>query len=167
MSGAERAGFDSSTRDHEHLSLAVALGRLNHSARTSKPASAICINTNTAPREHGRVHPQPRYLPASCMPPPPSLLGGVGLALSAHSLLALNGRVFGISGFMHRAVKGVEEDILGIAGLVLGGLIVGQLEGVPPPINRQGLGRLVLSGLLVGIGTKVRPAYKLFGVNLS
>ncbi|KAI0029379.1 hypothetical protein K488DRAFT_11651, partial [Vararia minispora EC-137] len=83
------------------------------------------------------------------------LLGGVGLALSAHSLLVLNGRIFGISGFLHRAVKGSEESILSVAGLVLGGFIAGQLEGAAPPVTGHGLDRTILAGLLVGLGTKL------------
>ncbi|KZV72877.1 hypothetical protein PENSPDRAFT_603604 [Peniophora sp. CONT] len=87
---------------------------------------------------------------------PPSLLGGVGLALSAHTLLALNGSVFGISGFLHRAVRGAREGAVGVLALVVGGFIVGKLEGADVSLLAgTSVGRLVASGLLVGLGTKL------------
>lgn len=86
----------------------------------------------------------------------PSLLGGVGLALSAHSLLALNGSVFGISGFLHRAARGSREAAVGVLALVLGGFAIGKLDGPGPSFVNGSLRTIALSGLLVGIGTKVR-----------
>lgn len=87
---------------------------------------------------------------------PPSLLGGVGLALSAHTLLALNSFVFGISGFLHRSVRGSREGAVGVLALVAGGFIVGKLEGADVPLLiGTSIGRLAVSGLLVGLGTKV------------
>ena len=55
----------------------------------------------------------------------PSFLGGVGLALSAHALLAFNGSVFGISGFIHRGLRGAKEGAVGVLALVAGGLVIG------------------------------------------
>ena len=87
---------------------------------------------------------------------PPSLLGGVGLASSAHTLLALNGSVFGISGFLHRAVRGAREGAVGVSALVLAGYIVGKISGSDVPVLAgTSIGRLAVSGLLVGLGTKV------------
>ncbi|THU85459.1 hypothetical protein K435DRAFT_843257 [Dendrothele bispora CBS 962.96] len=90
-----------------------------------------------------------------------SFIGGIGLAFPIHSLAVLNGNVFGISGFIHRAVRGNREAALGTLGLVAGGLFAGlvetQTEGrelaqsmalLPSPL-------LLFSGLLVGLGTKM------------
>jgi uncharacterized protein len=85
-----------------------------------------------------------------------SFLGGVGLVIPVQFLLVLNGSVFGISGFLHDAVRGGKEALTSVAGFLLGGAIVGAMEGVAPPTVPTGLFRIVYSGLLVGIGTKVR-----------
>ncbi|TFK55093.1 hypothetical protein OE88DRAFT_1653737 [Heliocybe sulcata] len=84
-----------------------------------------------------------------------SLLGGLGLVPPVHGLLVLNGDVFGISGFLHRAARGAFEPALGVLGLVLGGVVVGALDGTGPTALRDtSLTRIVISGLLVGVGTK-------------
>ncbi|KAI0320744.1 hypothetical protein OF83DRAFT_509271 [Amylostereum chailletii] len=87
--------------------------------------------------------------------PLPSFAGGVGLALSAHSLLTLNGSVFGISGFLHRAVKGNPEALIGVSALLIGGFVVGKLENVGPRLVSTSLLPLLASGFLVGVGTKL------------
>ncbi|KAG6918139.1 hypothetical protein DXG01_016328 [Tephrocybe rancida] len=61
--------------------------------------------------------------------PAQSFVGGIGLSLPVHALLLLNGNVFGISGFLHRAVLGGKESLCAIFGLILGGAYVGLLEG--------------------------------------
>ncbi|KAJ7271899.1 hypothetical protein B0H12DRAFT_1091909 [Mycena haematopus] len=88
-----------------------------------------------------------------------SFLGGLGLSLPVHSLLLLNGQVFGISGFLHRAVRGRMEAIASVCGLLLGGLFVGLVENarsqpVPFPLERA-IPHLIVSGVLVGMGTKL------------
>ncbi|KAJ6547688.1 hypothetical protein B0H19DRAFT_1266591 [Mycena capillaripes] len=84
-----------------------------------------------------------------------SFLGGLGLSLPVHALLLLNGNVFGISGFIHRAVRGGREAMASVAGLLLGGLFVALTEGTgPQPLPLPSL-HLILSGLLVGVGTKM------------
>ncbi|KIY45045.1 hypothetical protein FISHEDRAFT_67151 [Fistulina hepatica ATCC 64428] len=87
--------------------------------------------------------------------PVQSFLGGLGLALPVHSLLLLNGKVFGISGFIHRGVKGDREAIAGIAGLIFGGTIVGLADraGTAPVFAPFPI--VILSGFLVGLGTKM------------
>ncbi|KAG7447933.1 uncharacterized protein BT62DRAFT_891089 [Guyanagaster necrorhizus] len=84
-----------------------------------------------------------------------SFIGGLGLSFPVHALLLLNGNVFGISGFFHRAVQGNLEALAGISGLIAGGLVIGTLEGT----DRTGLGlemrQVLLSGFLVGLGTKL------------
>jgi uncharacterized protein len=90
--------------------------------------------------------------------PPPSFFGGLGLALSAHTLLALNGSVFGISGFLHQSLRGSKEAIVSVLGLIVGGALVGRLEAIGPPVGMSNTGsfaRIITSGFLVGIGTKV------------
>ncbi|KAF7294835.1 hypothetical protein MIND_01021400 [Mycena indigotica] len=84
-----------------------------------------------------------------------SFLGGLGLSLPLHALLTLNGNVFGISGFLHRSFRGNLEAIASTAGLLLGGVVVGLVEG--PSLDRIDMGSLslVISGLLVGVGTKM------------
>lgn len=84
-----------------------------------------------------------------------SFLGGLGLSLPVHALTLLNGNVFGISGFLHRAVRGGTEAIIAVAGLILGGAFVGIIEGGGPKPLNIGLSQVVLSGFLVGLGSKV------------
>jgi len=94
-----------------------------------------------------------------------SFLGGVGLVAPVQFLLVLNGSVFGISGFLHDAIRGGKEALSSVAGFLLGGAIIGAVEGVAPQTVPTGLFRIVYSGLLVGIGTKV-CAYPLFSIHL-
>jgi len=87
--------------------------------------------------------------------PSTSFLGGLGLALSVHSLMILNGSVFGVSGMIHRAVRGDKETLVAVAGLVLGGVIIGLIEGQHPSSGPQKLQGIIASGLLSGLGTKL------------
>jgi hypothetical protein len=97
--------------------------------------------------------PAPTPGPAT---PLQSFLGGVGLALPAQALLSLNSRTFGISGFIHGAARGNLEDAMSVLGLVSGGFVVAAIEGTKPTIVDSAPLPLVLSGLLVGVGAKVR-----------
>jgi hypothetical protein len=85
-----------------------------------------------------------------------SFLGGVGLALPAQALLSFNHSMFGISGFIHRAVRGNLDDFTSLLGLISGGFAIAFIEGGSKPLvqNSPPL-HLVLSGLLVGMGSKV------------
>ncbi len=89
-----------------------------------------------------------------------SLLGGAGISVAAHELLLLTGDTLGVSGFVHRGVKGNAEALTGVAGLIIGGALVAYIEqtagSVPklPSLNIS-LEKILLSGFLVGIGTKV------------
>jgi uncharacterized protein len=85
-----------------------------------------------------------------------SLLGGVGLAFSIQTLLSLNGKTLGISGFIHGAARGNLEDVLSALGMIAGGFAVGAIEGIKPTIQGSSTFPLLLSGLLVGAGAKVR-----------
>ncbi|TFY65803.1 hypothetical protein EVG20_g5286 [Dentipellis fragilis] len=84
-----------------------------------------------------------------------SFLGGLGLTFPVHALLTLNGSIFGISGFMHRAVMGRKEDAASVLGLVLGGLLIGKIDGLAPVVLDSSPLRMIASGLLVGLGTKL------------
>lgn len=84
-----------------------------------------------------------------------SFVGGLAVPVAAHSLLVLNGNIFGISGFVHRAVKGHVRDIVSLSGLILGGVVVARLEGKNPSPLSISLSQILLSGFLVGLGSKV------------
>jgi hypothetical protein len=84
-----------------------------------------------------------------------SFIGGLAIPVAAHELLLLNGNVFGISGFIHKAVKGSIEGLAGAAGLVMGGFIISKLEGSGPALPSLPFSYIILSGFLVGLGTKV------------
>jgi hypothetical protein len=84
-----------------------------------------------------------------------SLVGGFTIPVAAHSLLVLNGNIFGISGFVHRAVKGHVRDLVSLSGLILGGVVAARLEGKGPSPLSISLPQILLSGFLVGIGSKV------------
>ncbi|KAL1741547.1 hypothetical protein HDZ31DRAFT_45210 [Schizophyllum fasciatum] len=84
-----------------------------------------------------------------------SFLGGIGLVIPAHMLLLLNGKVFGISGFMHRSLRGDWEAVSGVAGLVMGGAFVGLIDRAGPSPIALPLSLVALSGGLVGLGTKL------------
>ncbi|KAL0946642.1 hypothetical protein HGRIS_012837 [Hohenbuehelia grisea] len=87
--------------------------------------------------------------------PVQSFVGGLGLALSVHSLLVLNGRTFGVSGFIHSAATGDDEGMSAVAGLLAGGMVIGLLEGSGPEAFTGGVSKAILSGMLIGIGTKL------------
>lgn len=80
-----------------------------------------------------------------------ALAGGALIGLAAAGLMLAFGRVAGVSGLVRSALAGRLEAIAFIIGLPLGALLVqgfggggGQAFASP--------GRLVLAGLLVGIG---------------
>jgi hypothetical protein len=85
-----------------------------------------------------------------------SFLGGVGLAFPLQTLLSLNGKTFGISGFIHGAARGNLEDVLSALGMIAGGFVVGAIDGIKPILQDSTPFPLILSGLLVGAGAKVR-----------
>ena len=85
-----------------------------------------------------------------------SFLGGVCVAFPVHALLSFNNNTFGVSGFIHGAARGRLEDTISVLGLVLGGVAVAVIEGDKPTVGVSAPLPLLLSGLLVGIGAKVR-----------
>lgn len=92
--------------------------------------------------------------------PGPAFLGGCLIGLAALVLMALNGRIAGISGIVQGAVAGPGGERgwrwLFIAGLVLGAFLTlawrdagfAPRTGYPPVL-------LMAAGLLVGIGTRL------------
>ncbi len=87
-----------------------------------------------------------------------ALLGGVLIGISVSLMLFLNGRVTGISGIINGAISSVKGDtlwrVLFIIGLLLGGLVVGQLNPqVFENTTTSSVGKTVIAGLLVGFGT--------------
>jgi uncharacterized protein len=85
-----------------------------------------------------------------------SFLGGIGLALPAQALLSLNHSTFGVSGFLHGAVRGNLEDIISLLGLISGGFAIAAIDGGKPMAQNVPSLHLALSGLLVGVGSKVQ-----------
>ena len=88
----------------------------------------------------------------------PSLLGGMLIGLSAVLLLALNGRVAGISGIVGRLAQGVNVTVNAsfVAGLLLGPVLYRVLsDGWPAMSVSTPLPLVALAGLLVGFGTRM------------
>jgi uncharacterized protein len=90
----------------------------------------------------------------------PALAGGILIGLASVWLLAVNGRIAGVSGILHGLVSRVPGDWTWrasfIAGLVAAGFVWHALAGgaeVAPPA--PGLGGLALAGLLVGFGARL------------
>ena len=88
------------------------------------------------------------------------LVGGGLIGLSAAVFLLANGRIAGISGIVGslidvRSTDQRVENLLFVAGLVGAPSLLAAVLG-PPTIGVTGhVGLLVLSGLLVGIGTRM------------
>ncbi|WP_439594432.1 YeeE/YedE family protein [Falsiroseomonas sp.] len=88
-----------------------------------------------------------------------SLAGGALIGLSAVLLMAVAGRIAGISGILGRLLPPFTEPGLGarlafVLGLVAAPLVVGLASGaVPVPQIAAGPGLLGVAGLLVGFGS--------------
>lgn len=91
--------------------------------------------------------------------PLPALLGGVLIGLATSALLALDGRVAGISGIVGGLLRPIPGDrawrYVFLLGLLVGGAIlrvsVPEVFGAPV----AGPGAIVAAGLLVGFGTRL------------
>jgi hypothetical protein len=88
-----------------------------------------------------------------------ALLGGVLIGLAAVAMMALHGRVAGISGIVARLLPPYDDDGLPwrtafVAGLVLAPLLVWGTVGAVPPVEAvtSHTGVLAVAGLLVGFG---------------
>lgn len=87
-----------------------------------------------------------------------ALAGGLLIGLSAVLLLALTGRIAGISGIAARLLPPVDGDFTGrlafVAGLAGAPMVVLLSNGhLPPLVVQTGRVQLVLAGLLVGFGS--------------
>ncbi|WP_413283712.1 YeeE/YedE family protein [Vibrio sp. MA40-2] len=89
-----------------------------------------------------------------------SLFGGVLLGISASVLLLMNGKIAGISGILTGLLTPKRTDyswrLLFFIGMMLGGMLAGMLfnASIPGEFSASPW-LLALSGLLVGIGTKL------------
>ena len=88
------------------------------------------------------------------------LLGGMMIGLAATLLLALNGRIAGISGILSAAVHKWNVDsgwkYAFLAGLVGGPFAYAGITGAPAAVELQVEGLwLLVAGLLVGFGTRL------------
>lgn len=126
------------------------------STQLSVPGLVFNINIFSPVPNVPSFLPRTRPMPDPGPTPLQSFLGGVGLAFPVHALLSLNGRTLGISGFIQGAARGNLEDVLSALGMIAGGFAVGAIEGTKPIIQDSPMFPLILSGLLVGAGAKVR-----------
>lgn len=89
-----------------------------------------------------------------------ALMGGVMIGCAAVLLLAVNGRIAGISGILAGIFSPYPSSekrwrMVFVGGLIVGAFIYFILRGSTPlQIKAQGL-RLVVAGLLVGLGTRL------------
>lgn len=87
-----------------------------------------------------------------------STLGGMLIGASAVMLLLLNGRIAGISGIIGRLAQGigVTTNLAFVLGLLLGPMVYLFWFGAWPTIQiTAGWPIIILSGLLVGFGTRM------------
>jgi hypothetical protein len=87
------------------------------------------------------------------------LFGGILIGLSSTLLLALNGRIAGISGMVNGAITFAATEIwrwLFLLGLVAGGLVYEDaLAPQPTPTYNFAPVTMIVAGLLVGFGTRM------------
>ena len=88
-----------------------------------------------------------------------STIGGALIGLAAVMLMALTGRIAGVSGITMRLLPPYEDDQLAgrlafVAGLVAAPLVTLAASGrLPLQTIAAGMGTLVLAGVLVGFGS--------------
>lgn len=89
------------------------------------------------------------------------LLGGVLIGLSAFLMQFLLGRIAGISGIVGRLLPATPGDIAWrlafVLGLIGGGtlMLFVNADGFSAPIGSPSNLRIILTGLLVGFGTRL------------
>ena len=90
--------------------------------------------------------------------PGASLVGGILIGLASAMLVIFRGKIAGISGIVGGLLRPVPGDIgwriAFVAGLLAAPTVWRLFAPVPIPHIDAGTGALVLSGLLVGIGTR-------------
>jgi uncharacterized membrane protein YedE/YeeE len=82
-----------------------------------------------------------------------ALVGGLLIGLAAAGLMLAYGRTAGVSGLFRGALEGKLEAVAFLLGLPLGALLIEALVGGDGLVSFASPGRLVLAGLLVGIGS--------------
>lgn len=92
--------------------------------------------------------------------PVSALIGGILIGLAATGLMALNGRIAGISGIVGSAMSARAEEfgwrLAFVLGLFLGPWLVLAVSGWLPPIVLDApLAVIVVGGLLVGFGSRL------------
>lgn len=92
--------------------------------------------------------------------PVSALIGGILIGLAATGLMALNGRIAGISGIVGSAMTARAEEfgwrLAFVLGLFLGPWLVLAVGGRLPPIVLDApLAVIVSGGLLVGFGSRL------------
>ncbi len=87
-----------------------------------------------------------------------ALTGGILIGLSAALLVLLNGRIAGVSGVLGGLLTPAQSDkawrAAFLIGIVLAPLAYPMIASLPPVQIDAGYGTLVVSGLLVGMGTR-------------
>jgi len=87
-----------------------------------------------------------------------ALAGGLLIGAAALGLLALSGRVAGVSGIVGGLIPPRRGDLdwrlAYLAGLLLGGVLLHLAYGLPTSIPGSRI-TLIVSGLLVGFGTRL------------
>ena len=87
-----------------------------------------------------------------------ALTGGILIGLSAALLVLLNGRIAGVSGVLGGLLSPAQGDkawrAAFLIGIVLAPLAYPMIASLPPVQIDAGYGTLVVSGLLVGMGTR-------------
>lgn len=87
-----------------------------------------------------------------------ALAGGVIIGLAAAAFVLLNGRIAGISGILGGLIIPNRNDIAWrlafLAGMIAAPLLWAMTANLPPIEIRAGYPALIVSGLLVGIGTR-------------
>ena len=90
--------------------------------------------------------------------PWPALAGGLLIGVAAALFALLNGRIAGISGVLGGLLRPRRGDVAWrvafVAGLLAAPAVFGLAATVPVPRIEAGMPVLVLSGLLVGFGTR-------------
>jgi uncharacterized membrane protein YedE/YeeE len=130
---------------------------------TSLQAAAPCwrellryaVTPGADPARNGR--PQ-MSIDWSAFTPWPALAGGIVIGLAAALFVLIGGRISGISGIVGGLLGSVPGDrawrVAFVAGLVLAPAAYALVAPVPVPMIDAGHPLLVVSGLLVGAGTR-------------
>ena len=92
--------------------------------------------------------------------PTEATIGGALIGLAAVLLMALNGRIAGISGILHGAILGGPGDrlwrVLFLAGVLAGPLLYTAFSANTPPFEMtENLWLIIAGGILVGFGTRL------------